>query len=215
MFTVGLLPGFRDSCTSVHFFLGQPPSVTVLVTSLHRCLLTWHSLSYPSRLIGIPGRLCQTVGSSYYIHLISMSLYPLLAWKKWWLYSNCCFQALFAMKPNTSLIYPQRVVERRIWHGFWFPFMRSFITKASMPHYIIWCWALVQLAGLIYMPSRWICIRVIEYLVHNIFTPIFERFNGKLIQKKRNLIHSYPLLWWRRSCEWHVFLILRAVATWW
>ena len=104
MFTVGLLPGFRDTCTSVHFFLGQPPSVTVLVTSLHRCLLTRHGLSYQSRLIGIPGRLCQTVGSSYYIHQISMSLPPLLAWKKWWLYGNCCFQALLAMKTNTSLI---------------------------------------------------------------------------------------------------------------
>jgi hypothetical protein len=77
LFTVILAPGFRD-----HFFLGQPPSVTVLVTSLHRCLLTWHILSYPSLLIGIPGRLRQTVGSSYYIHLISMSLYPLLASKK-------------------------------------------------------------------------------------------------------------------------------------
>ena len=74
--------------------LGQPPSVTVLVTSLHRCLLTWHSISYPSRLIGIPGRLCQTVGSSYYIHLISMSLYPLLAWGK-----NDDFIVTAAFKP--------------------------------------------------------------------------------------------------------------------
>ena len=138
MFTFGLLPGFRDSFTSVHFFLGQPPSVTVLVTSLHRCLLTWHSLSYPSRLIGIPGRLCQTVGSSYYIHQISMSLPPLLAWKKMMTYSNCYFQALLAMKTNTSLISTESGgMQNLTW--FWFPFIRSFIIKASMHHYIIWC----------------------------------------------------------------------------